>query len=197
MAERHFEKRYSRFQLRFVREGAPDELQDDEDLVPGMDLKLMVLPHLMPERSRDTRFWRCCQDSDHQEVEERLRALQEPNIKDLRWSPLSSSLRDTHLEVVRLLLEAQADTEWRSLRSGKTALQDAAAYGQPHVVRLLLQAAADLHAVDAKGNTALHMVALAALSEGHLEVVRLLLDFGADKEKMNARGSRPLLRRGR
>ena len=54
----------------------------------------------------------------------------------------------------------------------------AASLGHLEVVRLLLEAGADKHAVDTEGDTALS----AAAQEGHLEVVRMLLEAGADKE---------------
>jgi ankyrin repeat protein len=80
--------------------------------------------------------------------------------------------------VVTLLLAAYADVHVVDEGSGKTALT-AAAEAQPPAtanMRLLLNAQADVNAVDYGGATALHY----ACSSGDIDSVRLLLDAGAD-----------------
>ena len=51
LAETLFEKRYSRFQLRILREGDPTELQDDDEVVLPMDLQLIFMNHCRLMRS--------------------------------------------------------------------------------------------------------------------------------------------------
>ena len=74
-----------------------------------------------------------------------------------------------HLEVVRCLLDADADVH----AENDKALRWASNYGHLEVVRCLLDAGADVHA---ENDLALRLASF----EGHLEVVRCLLDAGAD-----------------
>ena len=83
LAERHFKKRYSRFQLRFLREGAPDELQDDENITPPMDLQLMLMNHLPPDEDRDRHFLESCREGRVGEVEQSLKRFQDPDVAAL------------------------------------------------------------------------------------------------------------------
>ena len=83
LAERHFQKRYSRFQLRFLREGAPDELQDDENIMPLMDLQLMLMNHLPPDEDRDRLFLESCRAGRVGEVEQKLKGFQDPDVAPL------------------------------------------------------------------------------------------------------------------
>jgi ankyrin repeat protein len=64
----------------------------------------------------------------------------------------------------------------REQRYGDTALMWAAAAGHVDVVRLLIEAGADVRAVDDEGVTALHL----ARANGHTEVAAALLAAGAD-----------------
>ena len=88
------------------------------------------------------------------------------------------------LEVVRLLLEAEAHKDWVTLDKGKTALHFAARRGHSQVAKLLLEYGAekDIATADVHGKTPLHIAAF----HGHDEVVRLLLEFGAKKELATA-----------
>ena len=76
------------------------------------------------------------------------------------------------MEVVRLLLEAGADTGTAN-ENGATVLHFAAMDGHSGVVRLLLEAGADTGAADADGATALHVAA----RNGQLDVLQLLLHY--------------------
>jgi ankyrin repeat protein len=86
-------------------------------------------------------------------------------------------------EVVKLLLEAGADTEVRSA-GFETSLYIASHEGHSEVVKALLDAGADK---EAKSGTHLRQTPLhVAAHEGQSEVVKILLDAGADKEVGNA-----------
>lgn len=70
----------------------------------------------------------------------------------------------------------RADVNAREQRYGDTALMWAAVAGHADVVRLLIEAGADVRAVDDEGVTALHL----ARANGHTEVAAALLAAGAN-----------------
>ena len=84
-------------------------------------------------------------------------------------------------------LEAGADTE--ADKYGETRLHMAAAWGSPAVVKVLLDAGADLEARAEGGATPLHMAAEWSQSPA---VVKALLDAGADLEARAEGGATPL-----
>ena len=112
LAKEHFQKRYSRFQLRLLREGDPKFLEDSEILAPPLDLQLVLMNHLAPDEGRDNRFRRSCADGNEEEVERNLQDLQNPEVDhpDDGWIdfPLVLARAHGHTRVVRLLLEARA-----------------------------------------------------------------------------------------
>jgi cell wall assembly regulator SMI1 len=83
--------------------------------------------------------------------------------------------------VVAALIEAGADLDVRAAGShaGQTALMLAAHEGGLEVVKLLLEAGADLHAQDPHGATALGHAATGGSTDTHTRVVRELLGAGA------------------
>ena len=176
----------SRFQLRLFREGEKSELKEDEAIVGPMDVQLMIMSHLAPDRERDHSFWSSCQHGTAEEVGNRLQALQNPNIDVRDGSPLCLAAQSGNLEVVRLLLEAAADTEWQDKLNGMRALHCATEEGhdRSEVVHLLLSARADQEAQDFNGDRATHRAAM----NGHEQVIRHLLEFRADMEAANCHG---------
>ena len=95
-------------------------------------------------------------------------------------TPLQWAARKGHTEVVKVLLDNEADVNARRHQDGVTALHIAAQNGHVEVVKLLLDNKADPNASTATdGSTALHIAAW----NGHAEVVKVLLNHGAD---MNA-----------
>ena len=188
VARKHFLQKYSRFQLRILREGDPSELLDEEEVALPMDLQLILMGSFMPlEEKRDRRFMESCAHSDVAAVEKALRELQDPNVCQ-GVTALVGAAGEGYVHVVRLLLEAKADTEWQDEENGMTALHYAVEAGHFNVVRHLLEVGADKEAATIEGSRALHLASL----EGEVEVVRLLLDAGADKECKDLCGLRPL-----
>lgn len=189
LAEKHFEKRFSRFQLRLLRAGDPSELGDEEGIQLPMDVQLMLMQHLPAHAERDKGFVKSCEMGHVDEVEQCLKAPQDPSVQVSadRQSGLFRASGRGHLDVVRLLLEAGAKTELGDCFR-TTPLHQAAVYGHPQVARLLLDARADTEARDRFRETALH----AAAGQGHVDLVRQLLDAGADKEAREDIGHRPL-----
>ena len=94
------------------------------------------------------------------------------------------------VDIVALLLGAEADVEARTRLGNHTPLHVGSRSAQPRVVRALLAAGADARAVTTTGATALHFAA----GSGNAEAVAALLDHGADA---NARepvwGQTPLM----
>jgi Ankyrin repeats (3 copies)/Ankyrin repeats (many copies) len=92
------------------------------------------------------------------------------------------------IDIIKLLLEANADVESKDDRYGQTPLSLAARYGHEAVVKLLLEANAD---VESKGNgqTPLSLAA----ENGHEAVVKLLLATdNVDIDSKDALGRTPL-----
>ena len=110
-----------------------------------------------------------------------LQRPQDPDLGDP--APLFEASEQSHTEVVRLLLEANADKDKAKHYSGATPLVAAAEFGCLEVAHLLLK---DKEARD--GATPLFVAAL----NGQLEAARLLLESNADKNKAERDGATPL-----
>ena len=178
LAQKHFPKRFSRFQLRILREGSSSEMEDEESITQPLDLQLILMNHLPPDEERDASFVESCGDGRVHEVVENLKAPQNPNVVFVVAPALTRAAAHGQQEVVRLLLEAGAETEWRDAAVfERTALHLAAFNGYGEVVRILLEFGADMEAVDRYGLRPLHLAA----QGGHTAVAQLLLDSGADK----------------
>jgi ankyrin repeat protein len=101
-----------------------------------------------------------------------------PNITDgYSRTPLHYAVENGHQEVVKLLLDKDADPNIENRYSGRTPLQNAVENGHQEVVKLLLDKDADPN-IESRysGQTPLQN----AVENGHQEVVKLLLDKDAD-----------------
>ena len=189
----------SRFRQRLLNQDTGELLQDDMILSPPTNIQLVKLEFLPPNHRREEEFMDACACGRSDEVEHILQGPQDPNDPHLTFDeyvgyiddgymPLHVAAQEGNVEVVRLLLEAGADTEKRA-DDGVTPLHVAASRGNRDVARLLLQWGAEKEKLTQHcGVTPLH----AAAASGNLEVVRLLLEWGADIEKNAATGSTPL-----
>jgi uncharacterized protein len=91
-----------------------------------------------------------------------------------RSSALLSTARDGRIEMVRALLEAGADPNWRwSEQTEPTPLMEAAWCGRPEVVRLLLRYGADPGLRNTHGETALML----AQRRHHRQVAAVLAEW--------------------
>ena len=114
LAASHFEGKYTMFQLRILR-GA-EELQDGEVIELPMDLQLIVMNHLPPDEERDERFVDSCRQGRLDEVNQRLEALQDPNVSgECGASALVLAAGHGHFGVVQLLQEAGARTSEKAI----------------------------------------------------------------------------------
>ena len=93
------------------------------------------------------------------------------------------------MQVVRLLLKAQADVELANTY-GDTPVMLAAEEGRAQILRMLLDARADKEKADNEGDTAL----LRASRKGSARGVHMLLTAGADKDSVNKSGDTALIR---
>lgn len=102
-------------------------------------------------------------------------------------TPLMAAVMKGHLDVVKALLKAGANTELPDAE-GNTPLHVAASKGYGEVVHRLCKAKADTSAAGAAGATALHL----ACRKGRDACVEVLVDAGASLEAVDARGATPL-----
>ncbi len=90
-------------------------------------------------------------------------------------------------EKVQALLKEGADVNQKGGiwdRGGETALHAAST---PKIVKMLLEAGADVHSISDWGKTPLH----AAASKGNAEIIQLLLAAGADVHAKDKNGNKP------
>jgi len=107
---------------------------------------------------------------------------------DVPPNALYLAVRSGNLDVVNVLLKAGFHTKYVHVGdNGATALHVAAKHNHPTVVRVLLEAHADVAARDFSGNSALHLAA----RNGHREIVMLLLEAGAKASQGNTNGESP------
>lgn len=167
----------SRFRQRFI--GSDHRVCSDEDFVEPGSVQLVLLP-LSYDGKLGKELRMACLANNLMEVE---RLLSLPLYPDQRnrvgETALHAAARFGHLECVKLLLEAGADTRAKenslenASRNQATSippLARAAKYGHLEVVRVLLAA---------KGDPASGLKALdEAVGHGQVEVARLLLEAG-------------------
>ena len=106
------------------------------------------------------------------------------------WTPLHSAAYYGNLEIVRKLIEYDANISAEDL-DGRTPLfiaSEGVYLKDRGVIRLLVECGADVNARAKDGSIPLHLASL----YGALEVVRLLLEHGADVEAVNRNGETAL-----
>ena len=92
-----------------------------------------------------------------------------------------------NLNLVNDLIALGADLEWQDKEDGSTALHWCANKNRPEILRMLIDAGADLNMQDNRGRTPLQY----CVDWNHPEIARMLLDAGADKTIPNNNGTLP------
>ena len=189
LAQKHFQKKFSRYQLRILREGDSTALKDEESITLPLDLQLVLMNHLPPNEERDRCFFQSCRDGEEDEVHKCLKALQNPNVGSDGQMVLMWAVKHYWDDnIVDLLLEAGADTEAKD-DSGLTALHIAAIENDVPLADILLQFGADIEAVAGGGvGRPLHL----ACFHNSVNTAGLLLSLRADMEAEDVDGQRPL-----
>jgi cytohesin len=127
-----------------------------------------------------------CRTGTAEEVRQALSEGADPNAADEEKKlPLFQALINPDLSVLRTLIEAGADVNFRT-PDGQTPLLRAAGTGtSPEIIRLLLEAGADPNAQDEGGWTPLMQAVLSGIDtfRSHPDAghnISLLLEAGAD-----------------
>ena len=133
-------------------------------------------------------FLMAAHDGKHRVVEVCLESGMDVNETNADgFTPLAMAAYNGHDKIVELLIKNKAEVDTPDLK-GNTPLSHAASCGEasaPRTVKVLLDAGAEINAVDnGEHFTALMMAA----AEGNLEVVKLLLEEGADKSMVDTDG---------
>ncbi|KAL4881145.1 ankyrin repeat-containing domain protein [Aspergillus karnatakaensis] len=104
--------------------------------------------------------------------------------------PLGIASAKSNTDIVALLLDhgARADTIVSNIRLHRTALINAAQYGQVKTVELLLARGACINSPDYYGRTALSHAAGSA----HIQPIQVLIDAGAEIDSPDCKGQTPL-----
>ena len=95
---------------------------------------------------------------------------------------------DSYTDVVALLIAKGAYINTEDAYSKDTALKAAACVGNSELVKILINAGADLNVKDRDGYTALHLAA----RNKRIEAVELLIKAGADLNTESERGDTPM-----
>eukprot|EP00438_Fugacium_kawagutii_P026222 Skav209636 [mRNA] locus=scaffold2751:88952:96923:+ [translate_table: standard] len=178
----------SRFRQRLLVEDCSRAIPDDEVLIASVasdPLKIQLVLLEYEQAEGDTAVDQMCYacDGNHADaLEDLLQRPTNPNLKDCSGSaPLHYAAGNGHLELVQLLLEANANKDAGS--KGCTPLYIASKNCYVDVVRILIEAGVDQNkATTAKPDPGSSPLFIAS-SYGHVEVVRALLTAGADQNQ--------------
>lgn len=99
------------------------------------------------------------------------------------YTPLNIALSQGHLEIVKVLLNNNADVQTMT-KVGWTPLHLASRKGDLEIVKILIDKGAEINSTDRRGWTPLDL----ASSRGHVSIVKLLLEEGACVEPINDQG---------
>jgi ankyrin repeat protein len=112
-----------------------------------------------------------------------------PSARTLRNStPLEVAVGGKHPDVIRLLVDADAEIDVQSDDQGTSPLMIAASSGQTDVVRLLVSRGANPNLKNRAGQTAL----FSAVKEDQSEIVAILIKAGADVNAATPKRVTPL-----
>ena len=150
--------------LRFRQRWLSDDQSElhDEALVSSLNVQLVVLGFLAPEKERCEKLISAVVENDVERVEALLQLPLNPEFSnldflsqdrlefsdDLRYkTPLQLAATAGHSECITLLLEAKADVDRSELFLNRTAVHCAAERGHRETVEILVQGGADKDSV--------------------------------------------------
>ena len=128
----------------------------------------------------------CAQSGDSNKTKSennsKAKSIVEPPKIDIQTAVLSGNL-----EAVKQHIKAGTDINRKDVMSGSTPLMSAVTFGKIAIVKVLIDAKADLTIKNNDGGTALHNAAFFC----QVEIVQLLIDAKADKTVKNNFGATP------
>ncbi|OGV51607.1 MAG: hypothetical protein A2017_08400 [Lentisphaerae bacterium GWF2_44_16] len=141
----------------------------------------------MTAYSQDLSIFEAAQKNNLNKVREYSGNVNTPAQDGRGWTPLIAAAFAGHADMVKLLIEKDADVNAKSSGKGETALMRAVAY--PEIVKILLDKKADINIANTStGSTALMLAAAA----GHKETVKILLEHKPDLKVKNKGGKTAL-----
>eukprot|EP00435_Cladocopium_sp_Y103_P056411 s1173_g19.t1 len=180
----------SRFRQRVFSEDGSRIQNDDVFALAPAKIQLLLVEPLLPDAEQRDKIVSAARDNDCTVLEQLLQSPQDPNTTDENGNaPLHAAAKNGHLNPVKLLLEAGAETDPQTEAGRLTPLHLASTCGHMDVVQFLVDAGADKEKASNGGFTPLLM----AVHEGHLDIVRFLVEAGAGKEEASDGGLTPLL----
>ncbi|MGO0305513.1 ankyrin repeat domain-containing protein [Endozoicomonas acroporae] len=102
---------------------------------------------------------------------------------NIRGTALHLAVRQGRQDVIKMLMNHEANINVRSRHKGKSVLHDAARLGRPEIIDQLMGYGADISARDNKGKTVLHDAA----RQDQPDIIDQLMNYGAD---INARDNK-------
>lgn len=137
-----------------------------------------ALSPALAQMSEDEQFVRDIRDRKYGEVMGHILNAKNVNVRDHEGAPaILVAAQVNEAGIVEAILEqpgAKPDLDHHE--SGETALMRAAASGRLQIVRILLDAGADIDRGDKQGETPL----IKAVRNGQLDVIEVLIEEGAD-----------------
>lgn len=152
-------------------------------LAAGLVVAASAAPALA-QFSNSYEFIEAVRNSDMGEARERLKRAH-ANVRDIEGVPvLVIAAEQGNIDMMRLLLDNNANIDGAARNDGQTALMRVASLRNQPAVTFLLERGADPNAKDKGGETAL----IKAARLRSARIVRLLLEAGADPELTDYRG---------
>lgn len=153
---------------------------------------------MAPAFAQDPQIFRLIRQGTPQDVAAALKSGANPNAQtaDGKHTPLvfvsEIHMSETYRrEMIDALIASGADID-RPAPNGDRPLHAAVRRGDQTLAQFYLDRGADLHALDAKGDTVLHIAAQTACIEGRTGMMEFLLAAGANSLLPNKAGQTPL-----
>lgn len=102
------------------------------------------------------------------------------------WTPLQLAARTSHVDGVKMFIEAGSDLEARD-NDGWTPLHYAVTHGRINIVKLLIEAGVDINSQSNFYNAPLHR----AVWNEYVEVIEILIEAGVSLNVRNDEGRTP------